>query len=279
LKKFKTGIFYLTVLLLPILFSCSTERELAKEFVKSNKDIPVLLEITDKIILTNEKLKKIKDFDLMSVDKQDSLWNYQTLYLDSINDKKIIDLTFNNMKTSLQNLGFQVYTIDSINSFRELEKFKYTFKIAQLEVSEDMYIYRDEETFFNNLTYYQDNNLNIININYWFEFKDINNKIEKVFFNSAAISDILKGKFEMNPTDYSVSYKYNIKPLIIDDIYKLTTETAYKNASLFYDYLMNQYIKDNISKNYLNPKYFSLDPKTGYIFNSDSEKFTIIEPE
>lgn len=273
----KTGIYFIAFILSFVLLSCSAERELAKEFVKNNKGIPVLLQITDKIILTNEKLKKIKDYDSLSFEKQDSLWYVNTLYLDSISDTLILNSIYYNMENKLKSLGFHVYTNDSINAFNELQDIKYIFNIAQVEVSEDFFVYRDEELFFTNLIYYKDNNLNVININCWFELSDISDKTETILYNTSSISDLLKGNFEMNPNDYSVSYNYNITPLKFEEIYLLASKSAQKNASLLHDYLMNKYIKENLPQHFLNPKYFSLDPNTGFLYINENERFTIIE--
>lgn len=279
MKNYKTGILFGFLTLSVLFISCSVERDLAKEFVRNNKDIPVLLQITDKIILTNEKLKKIKGFDTLSVEKQDSLWFSNTLYLDSINDSNILNLIFNSMETKLKAYGFHVYSIDNIADFDTLSKRKYSFNIAQVEISEDEFVYRDEEVFFTNLIYYQDNKLNVININGWFEFSDISERKEKVFYNTATISDLLNGSFVMDQHDYSVSYKYNITPIKVDEIYLLASKSAQKYAGLFHDYLINQYIKENLPHNYSDSKYFSLDPNTGFIYNNENERFTIIEPE
>lgn len=277
MNKIKTGLSIILVVLIVILQSCSVERELAKDFIKSNKDIPVLLQITDKVILTNEKLKKIKGFDSFNIEKQDSLWNANTLYLDSLNDIKLINTIYNNMEARLINYGFHVYSTDSIHEFINNQKQKYSLKIAQIEVSEDLFLYRDQETFFTNLTYYQDNYLNVINLNCWFEFSDMNKKNEIVFYNTNSISDILNGNFTMNPTDYNVNYNFKITPFKTEDIYQLAIKSAQKDAGLLFDYIMNQYIKDNLPHYYTNPKHFSLDINTGFLYNNEIETFTILD--
>lgn len=277
MKNNKTGIFFLTILLFLTLQSCSVERQLAKNFVKNKRNIPVLLQSTEKLILTNEKLKKIQDFDKFSIEKQDSMWYANTLYLDSVNDIILINKIYNQIRNSLIELGFVIYSIDSIEKFQELTQEKYLLNLAQIEISEDIYTYRDQETFFNNLTYYQDNNLNIINLNYWFELTDYTNNITKVLYNTYATSDLLNGRFTMNPDDYTVSYNYKITALNTEDIYKLAQISNKKNATLLFDYLMNAYIRQNISPYYLNPKYFSYDVNSGFIFQSENENFTIIE--
>lgn len=267
----------MTILLLALLQSCSVERQLAKDFVKNKKNIPVLLLSTDKLILTNEKLKKINDFENFSINKQDSLWVANTLYLDSINDILIINKIYNQLRNSLIELGFKVYGNDSAEQFQQLKQEKYQLNLAQIEVSEDIFTYRDQETFFNNLTYYQDNNLNIINLNYWFELTDFSSNTTKVLYNTYPVSDELVGRFSMNPEDYTVSYKYKITPLNTNDIYMLAQTSSKKNISLVFEFLINTYIKQNISPYYLNPKKFSYDVNTGFLYQAVEEGFTIIE--
>ncbi len=277
MRFYKTGILFFAAILITLLTSCTAERELAREFVKTKKNIPVLLLSTDRLILTNEKLKKNQNFDSLNVSKQDSLWTVKTLYLDSINDTKLLSQFYGKFKTELQSYGFTVFTQDSIDKFNSLETPKYTLNIAQVEASENDYIYRDEEVFFNSLVYYQDNTLNLVDLNFWFEFSSSELKKEKIFYSTFSISDKLKSRFILDNTNNSVSYQYKITHITLNGIYRLTDYSARKSTNYFFNYLMNKYVKDNLPSNVVAPKHFSFDPSTGFIFNSENEKFTELD--
>ena len=145
---YKAGILFSVAILIILLSSCTAERELAREFVNTKKDIPVLLLSTDRLILTNEKLKRISNFDSLDVSSQDSLWTAKTLYFDSLSDVKLLSKFYENIKAELQSYGFKVFTKENVDSFNTLEASKYTLNIAQVEIREDDYVYRDEELFF-----------------------------------------------------------------------------------------------------------------------------------
>ncbi len=279
LKFNKIGIFFLVAILFALMTSCTAERELAREFVKTNKDIPVLLLSTDRLILTNEKLKKISNFDSLDVAAQDSIWLAKTIFLDSVNDAKLLQPFYLKMKTELQLYGFRVYEKDSVQSFNALESPKYTLNIAQVEMSEDDYLYRDEEVFSNSLVYYQDHTLNVINLNFWFEFSSSGFKNEKVFYSTFPLSDQLESRFVTENNTNNVTYQYKITPVGLKDIYQLSEYSAQKSSNYLFNYLMNKYIKDNLPANVIVPKYFSYDRYSGFIFNNENDQFEELDKE
>ncbi len=273
----KIGVLFFVAILSILLFSCTAERELAREYVHTKKGTPILLLSTDRLILTNEKLKKVLNFDTMEATKQDSLWIVKTLYLDSVNDANLLIKFYENTKSELEKYGFQVFTKETIDSFNTLEASKYTLNIAQVELSEDDYVYRDEELFFNSLVYYQDQTINVVNLNFWFEFSSSGFKNEKVFYSTFSKNDILESSFLLDNVSNSVSYHYKITPIKLSGIYQLTEYSALRSSNYLFNYLMNNYIKDNLPSDILNPKYFSYDRFTGFLFNDEHEKFTELD--
>ncbi|NVN96159.1 MAG: hypothetical protein HXX18_12865 [Bacteroidetes bacterium] len=269
----KIGVLFSVTILIVLLFSCTAERELAREFVNTKKGTPILLLSTDRLILTNEKLKRILNFDSLDVSSQDSLWAAKTLYLDSISDVKLLNKFYEKIKDELQCYGFRVFTRDSISSFNSLEVSKYILNIAQVEMNEDDYIYRDEQLFFNSLVYYQDQTLNVINLNYWFEFSSSGLNNEKVFYSTFSMKDILESSFLLDDANNNVTYHYKITPITLAGIYQLTDYSAIKNTNYFYNYLMNKYVKENLPSNVVTPKYFSYDRYTGFLFNVENDRF------
>ena len=277
MKYNRIGILFFVTMLIALLTSCTAERELAREFIKTKKDIPILLLSTDRLILTNEKLKKITNFDSLKVATQDSLWTTKTLYLDSVNDAKLLSLFYEKFKTELQYYGFKVFTQDSIDNFNAIETSKYTLNLAQTEISEDDYIYRDEEAFYNSLVYYHDNVINILKLNFWFEFSASVFKNEKVFYSEFPISDKLESRFVLDNESDNVSYQYRITPIALDNIYQLTDYSAQRSANYFFNYLMNKYVKENLPTDIVAPKYFSYDYNTGFLFNNENDKFVELD--
>jgi len=262
------------ILLFP---SCTAERELAREFVNAKKDTPILLLTTDQLILSNEKLKRIPDFDSLIVSTQDSLWLANTLFLDTLNDVQLISAFKNKLKAELQYYGFKVYEKDSIEIFNTIENTKYTLKIAQFEAVEDNYIYRDEEVFPNSLVYYYNTTLNQVILNFWFEFSSSAYKNEKIFFAGFPVSDKLESRFVIDNNTDKVSYQYKITPITLNEIYQLAEYSAQHSTNYLFNYLMNKYIKENLPSNVLIPKFFSYDRHSGFLYNNEKEQFTEID--
>ena len=266
-------IFNFVAILITLLASCTAERELAREFVKTKKSIPVLLLTTNRLILTNDKLKKIPNYDSLNVSTQDSIWLVKTLYLDSVSDVRFIQMFYSKLKTELQFYGFIVYEQDSLQSFNALESTKYTLNLAQVEMSEDDYNYRDQEVFFNSLVYYQDNTLNAVNLNFWFEFSSSGFKNEKLFYTTFSVNDKLESRFLLDNSTNKVSYQFKITPIVLNEIYQLSEYAAVKSSNYFFNYLMNSYVKENMPSNAGIPKYFSCDRYTGFLFNNENDSF------
>jgi hypothetical protein len=213
----------------------------------------------------------------MSVSTQDSLWIVKTLYLDSVTDVKFIHQFYAKLKEELGNYGFKVFEKDSLTDFNSLETSKYTLNIAQIEISEGEYIYRDEEVFPNSLMYYHDNTLNEVNLNFWFEFSSSGFKNEKVFYSSFPINDKLESRFIIDNNTDKVSYQYKITPITLNDIYLQCDYSALRSSNYLYNYLMNNYIKENLPSNVTNPKYFSYDRFSGFVFNEENDRFIEID--
>jgi hypothetical protein len=279
LKILKSGIYFSILIIINTLVSCSTERELARDFIKSNKEIPVILLCTDHLILTNDKLKRIPNFDSLDVKTQDSLWQVNTIYLDSLSDNKILTNFYKNLIKELRLYGFKVITSDSLHDSQNVQTNNYILNIAQIEISEDKYPYRDQQLFFGDLMYYYDHTFNEINLNFWFELTDSITKTPKVLFSTFTVNDKLEGGFLMDNLTYKVSYKYKITPFNTEDIYKLANDAAVKASNYFYNYLMNKYIRNNLPSNVQYFKHFSYNRYYDYLYNDDEDNFVEITKE
>lgn len=264
-----SGIFvlYITAILLN---SCSIERELARDFIDKSKNLPIILLSSDKVIFTNEKLKKIGGIDNLTTSQQDSIWVVNTIFLDSIDDKKLTSIIFNRIKSELESYKLKVYTIDNINDFDKLSQEKLFLNLAQFEIVEDIYTHRDEEYFFDSILFYQDVDLNLLNFNLWLELSSNKDNEDRLLFKDYYISDKLNSKFVLNDISYNVTYRYKITSLKLNDIYNFSGTIAENLADCIFNYLMNKYIKENLSSNTENIKQFFFDKRTRFIYqNSD----------
>jgi hypothetical protein len=270
------GIFLLLLIVFSI-YSCSIERELARDFIDKSKNMPVLLLSTDNVIFTNEKLKKISGFDSLSVKKQDSLWSVNTVFLDSIDDVKLISIIFNKFKSNLESYCFKVFTKENKKDFDNINQEKYIINLAQFEVSEDIYTHRDEEYFFDSILYYQDVDLNIVGINFWIELSDLKENNPKILFKDYYISDKLNSRFVLDEISYNVNYRYKITPLKLSDIYTYANSFSEDISDCLFNYLMNNYIKLNSADSQINIKQFIYDKHTRFLYQNNELLFQEIK--
>ena len=272
----KKNNYYIIILLVVIPFfmaSCQVERDIAREFVQQDNDISVLLLTDTTLYKLNDKVKDIPNFDSLSVDVQDSLWMANTLYLDSVDDKKVINTLYSRIKSELEYFEFHVYTMKNKKDFDALNSEAYIFKISQVELEEDKYTYTNEYSFPHDTTvYFKNHDLNKIDLNCWFDLipKDSSTDHKKVFYNSFSIEDKLDGSFYKDQSN-SVKYKYRIIPIQLNDIYYLTAYSGNKHANYLFNYFMNKYIRAEMPPGFSAEGYYSLDPDTGYINYDEDE--------
>jgi len=254
-------------------FSCSIERELARDFIDKSKNMPVLLLSSDKVIFTNEKLRKIPKIETFSPYVQDSIWNANTIFLDSLDDAKLTSLIYNEIKSGLELNNFKVYTFENKSDFEKLTQNKFIINLAQLEIIEDMYVHRDEEFFFDTILYYQDIELNLVGFNFWLELKKNQNSEIKVLFKDYYISDKLNSKFLLDQISYVVSYRYKITNLRLKDIYQFSKNISDNIADRIFNYMMNDYIKANSTENLGSLKQFVYDKNSRFLYQSSEFLF------
>lgn len=264
--------FKIFIYFLIIFFSaCSPEREIAKFYIKNNKNIPILFQFTDNIILTNNKIKNNHATDTLSTEKQDSIWNSNTIFLDSIDIEKQIEIFTDEFKKKLKLLGFNIFLNSDTSEFNLISTPKYKLNLTQIELVEDTDIFHDEDQF-NNLIYYMDHKINILTLNLWFEFSNTNN-FNKVLFKSLSIYDKIDGYFKIDNETYIVDYKYKKESFTLDQIPEFFKNCAVTNANCFYNYLMNLYIRSFFPNNYKYLKYYEFNLETGNLSQSDYNCF------
>jgi hypothetical protein len=142
--------------------------------------------------------------------------------------------------------GFKVFMDNSSDSFLFFKSPSYILNIAQLQLEEGYNEFKDSDDFGGN-TYYKTFETNAITFNSWFELTQLNPKNEgrKLFFTSATIADIVDGYFAENLMTGEIKYKYQIMEIDTDIIYHYCEVLGTRYAGYTFDYLMNEYIRNN----------------------------------
>lgn len=257
--KSRRGIYLLLLFALALgITSCSPPRRLAKEFVDQDDQISMLLMPTDVVYKLNRKEKQYDLSDTLTSTEKDSVLFYRSDYLQNISDSVFLEIYLNSFIDGLYKYGFEVYTPDYMDSFLRKDSMAYILSVAQIELEE----YTRTETaeaYFNNEFFYKEFDLKAVNINTWFELSKVNSDENQVLYASHYVTDEMDGYYrEIYGGKHQ--FVYDIDTMPVEAVYQLGKYLGKKYADYLYDYLMNQYVNDNLPPD-IRPLYlYTYDP-------------------
>lgn len=259
--------------------SCSLERKLAKEFVESRDSLAVMLFMPDYIFKTNNKAWEVENIDQLTDAQKDSALFQNSLYLKEIDDNFLVSRYENALQTGLLRYGIIVYTEDQLLDFLAVGHKAYKIMIAQLELEEDIYPYRAEEIFFDSVLFFEDFELNRVNLNSWFEIARMNDPEadDHLLYASHYAMDGLDGRFMQNLFTGEVKFHYNLYPMKTEDIYTLAAMLGEKYAGYIYDYMLNEYIYRNFPQGERPKSYYTFNPQTRVISPARDDRFIFMQ--
>ncbi|MCB0822719.1 MAG: hypothetical protein KDC09_08490 [Bacteroidales bacterium] len=244
MKKRFVPIFYLLAFL--SLVSCYPEYKLAHTFIKSDKDISVMVLPTYVVFKDNLKTGEVKGLKKMSETEADSALLANSIFLKDISDSIFLERFTNSFLIELEALGIKVYNESYADSFLYLPSEAYIINVAQILLEEHYNRHEDKETI-GEYEYFKTVDQNALTYNFWFEFTQVRNEKTppKLFYTSETINDLVNGYFVENPFTGSVKYKYSVSEIDLDIIYEYAEILGQRYAGYFYDYLMNGFIYYN----------------------------------
>lgn len=259
--------------------SCSVERKLAKDFIQNKDTLSVLLLMPDYVFKTNTKAWEIEGFENLSEWEQDSALYENSIFLKQLDDEFLISRFLSALQTGLRKYGINAYTQDQLLHFLDLETTSYKVSLAQMEVEEDIFPYRAEEVFYDTLLFYEDFDLNMVNINSWFEITQMNKPdVEmNVLYASHYVMDGLEGRFANNLFTGEIKFHYNLFPIKVEDIYTLAARLGDKYAGYIYDYLLNAHIHRNFPVGDRPRNYFTWNPNTRTLSPARDDRFIFMD--
>ena len=237
-----TSIFFLS--------SCYPEYKLAKSYIDSELDNSIMILPIDYLFKSNLKIDELGDTTGMSEWEIDSVLMTNSSFLKDISDSVILETFTNSLIMEFEKLGFTVYTENYIDSFLFFQTPAYLFNIAQLELEEHTFEFKDSELI-RGTEYFKKLQLNAITINTWLEISTLNAEEEgrELFFADETIADIVDGHFGENLFTGGVKYNYRIIKMDEEIIYRYCEMLGRRYAGYTYDYIMNEYIKQNFPSN------------------------------
>lgn len=262
-----------------MLSSCSTERELARDFLNRKDSIAVLLIPPDFVFKTNLKAYEIENFDSLNEVQQDSALLANSDFLTEINDTLLVKRLFSSLQAGLSQYGIQSFSRDQLTEFMNLDSPAYQVSLVQLEVEEDVYPYRAEEVFFDTVLYFEDFLLDKVSLNHWFDVSKLNDPdaVNHVLYASHFVMDALEGRFVSNAFTRDVKFKYNLDDMQVEDIYALASMLGEKYAGYLFDYLLNEYIFRNYPEDTGPNVYLHYDRQNKTIYPARDDRFIFMD--
>jgi hypothetical protein len=262
-----------TILLVLMLSACSVEKKLAKEFVKQGKQNSILMLAPDFIFKTNLKKDILDSLNILDESLFDSVLFANSSLLKEIDDEKFLDNYITGLEKELQVFGFNVFREDNTAEFMEVDSNAFIINIAQIEIAEDYYVYRDETRYYDNY-FYHDHTLNSATVSSWFEISKINeeNNDRQVYFAEDIIIDDVEGEFTLDLFSSEVKYFYTIDTLMPDELYDYAYLLGRTYGGYTFDLLLNQYLDEKLQRP-SGDLYLRYDPNTRSFFSATEDRF------
>ena len=263
------------ILLGLIVFSCSPERKLANSFVKSDVKKSALLLSTDKIFKTSLKTAILDSLEIFDKNLFDSVLYAHSDFLQEIDDPIFLRNYILGLEKELKTFGFDIYHETQMADFMEVDSNAFIIYLAQIEIEEAFFPFRDE-TESSSYSYYYDHQLNSVSVYSWFEINKVNEKKgEYIYFADDVIVDEVDGNFTLDFFGGDVKYFYEIDSLETKDLYEYAFMLGRTYAGYTFDLLLNTYIRKNMPEE---PKdYWRYDPYTESFFPATNDKFISLD--
>lgn len=256
------------------LFSCSAEKKLAIEYAKNPNNGNILVLTPETIYKTNLKTYLLDSIEHKKTDNTDSILLVNSDYLSEISDSLFIANYVTGYMLTLKKLGFNVYSANSTADFMNLDSNIYQINIAQIELEETIYTYRDEAQVYDSY-FHHDHHLNAVYINSWFEYSNLNevNSKQEIYFTTDVITDIPDGTFDYDIFSGKVRYMYNIDSLKVNELYGFAYYIGKEYARYTFDMLLNKELDFKITPENRSEIYWRYDNEKRIFYPAEDDRF------
>jgi hypothetical protein len=271
---------YLLVLIIFMISGCNVEQKLAKSFIFSNKPTEFLLLRPSIVYKYNQKEFEVPGIDAFDKYTKDSLLLANSLFLKNVTDSLLIEKYIEGFGKTLQSYGAKVVHENSIDTLMEKEGTAYVINIAQFSLEEYIHPYSSEEEVYDEVIVIDGIDLNAINYNVWLELSRMNTeKKNNVLFLSDYLLDWMRGTLKQQLITGKMSFDYTIDTITMPQIYEFASQFGTKSAEYLFDYLMNNYIEDNLPEDYPYERYYyHYDLKENRFYQvGDEDRFIELE--
>lgn len=256
-----------------IMVSCIPQKQFAKEFVSKSSQFKVMVLSPAVVYKNNLNTFIVDSLNITDETIRDSILWENSHFFKEINDSLFIANYILGYKTELEKYDILVFSDESSLDFLSLDSNAYMINIAQLEVEEEDYEYRDEAELYD-YVYYHDHILKAVNVNSWYEINMINeNSEETIFYASNTITDDLNSSFEYNVFNGKVEYIHEVDSLSVHKIYEYAHLLGRIYATYTYDFMMNRYISKKQGFALKKEELLRYNPNTRTFFAAEDNRF------
>lgn len=263
-----------SILIIVIISSCNPEKKLAIEFASKAKTKSLLVLAPEYLFKTNLKTYIMDSLDIADDENKDSLLLVHSEYLSDLNDSLFIVNYMLGYTKTLNSYGFRTFNQNQMEQFLSIDSNSYQVNIAQIEIEETLYTFRDEVDVYDR-NYYHDHHLNAVYVNSWFEIYNLSNNENnnQIYFTTDMISDIPDGSFDYDIFSGKVRYMYNIDSLKADVLYDFAYRLGTEYAGYTFDFLLNDELNREIHPDARSNKYWRYNPGSHIFYPATDDKF------
>jgi hypothetical protein len=258
--------------------ACSTERKTAVAYTKKANTISLLVLKPEHLFKINQKLYLLDSLEPVPKDQEAQLLLDSSLFLRYLDDSLFIAQYMSGYKSELVKFGFRVYDESNMEQFFNTDSNAIQVSVAQLELEETIYPFRDEGEIYGE-TYYHQHELNAVYVNSWFDIADVDHPTDKpsVYFATDMLVDQVNGTFEYDVFANQVRYLFNLEPLDT----KMLTDFAYDLGRVYagytFDYLLNKELDKTLPPDERSGKYWRYNPYNRSFFLAGEDRFTPLD--
>jgi len=266
-------IIILLVTILIIIVSCNPQKKFATDFVTKSDQFSIMVLSPEFVYKNNLNTLLVDSLNITDEFIRDSILWQQSHFFKELNDSLFIANYILGYKVELEEYNVNIFDEESSMEFLEKDSNSYMINIAQLEIEEEDYDFRDETTIYD-YVYFHDHKLKAVNINSWFEINMINDSSEEnLFYTTNTITDDLNSSFDYNIFNGEVEYIHEIDSLTVHKIYEYAYLLGRIYATYTYDFMMNRYISKNQGYAVKKGDLLRFNPNTNTFFIAGENRF------
>ena len=250
-----------------LLLSCSEQQSVARRFVKNNRKTVVALYMPDRLVKRNLRNDSVPEYLAdSSLQVHIEYLEKQVKVIDKVNDDKLLDIIYLNMKETLSDYGLTVEYWEDETA--KPDSTHWVIEIPRIEVTEAWEYQKFCGWVYEN-RYCMDVPIDMVNVAVWFDLANDTTYTmtftEQNYFNDTDV------EFDLDYQTNKVYARTYCDTISIEGFYNFAAMLGRLYAGYCYDFMMNKYI-DNHQVELIDTIYrFRYDPYERYFYRTDRD--------